>query len=48
MAKTQRASSSDCFIVATTHVKGLAVVTRDNTLGALSVTLPDYLKVVPC
>ena len=38
----------DCFLIATAHIEGLTLVTRDTKIIELAGRRPDYLKVMPC
>lgn len=38
----------DCFLIATAHVRKLALVTRDAKMIKMSERHPDYLNVIPC
>jgi len=38
----------DCFLIATTRVKTLTIVTRDGPMAALAAARPDYLDLIPC
>jgi len=38
----------DCFLLATAHVRRLALVTRDSAIDRLATDNPDYVEVLAC
>ena len=38
----------DCFLIATAHIRNLALVTRDRRIQSFAASRPDYLSVISC